>query len=348
MTGSEKLPGLRGVALLAASLLWLNACALPQNSGFDPDTLPGEAQVRQQLASASLPPELVRQIPRLFRHEPLARAEAAAHIGRMGRRGAAAVPYLIRLLPDTTQVQLSNYLGGGYYTSTETTPGEEAARALAQIGPAASNSLLLVLKDSRPVVRRLAAKALGQIGELNAVEFLVDMLRDPNPGVRATVAVALGNYHNPMAAQKIMDAYPGASREVRTDLLYILGNINDVLAVPFLIEHARDPEPASRAAVMLVLGKIRDARGIPALLHGLRDADDATRANAAYALGGFYSPQVVEALIEALSDKAGSVREAAQRSLRILSGMNFAGDQGSWRQWWRQQLSEMQPKQPKP
>jgi len=342
MTTSGKGPEFKLASLLGACLL-LTACATPDPSTFDVDTLPREGQIRTQLASASLPEGLRRQIPRLFSRDPVVRASAAAHLGRKGQQAAAAVPYLIRLLPDTTPVQLSIYLGSGYYSSTETTPAEEASRALSGIGSPASNALLLALRDPRPVVRRLAAKALGQIGELGAVDFLVDLLRDPDPGVRATTAIALGDYHNPMAAQKIMDAYAGAGPEVRTDIIYILGNIGDVLSVPFLIGHAQDTHDANRAAIMLALGKLRDARGVATLLQGLQDSNENTRANAAYALAAYYSPEVIQALIGALADKAAGVREAAQGSLETLSGMDFAGDQTKWAMWWQQQLRAMQP-----
>jgi HEAT repeat protein len=326
--------------VLLISILTLVACATT-NQTFDVDTLPTEAEVAAKLSQASLPRELREQIVRLHSRDANERAAAAAHLGKMADSAAPAVPYLIRLLGDNSQVQLSHYLGGGYYSSSETTPGEEASHALAEIGGPATNALLFALQDSHADVRRLAAKALGQIGEISAVDFLIKLLDDPDRGVRATAAIALGNYRHPMAAQKIMDAYPTASVSARTDMIFALAHINDILAVPFLIQHATDPEPDVRAAIMLALGKLRDARAIPALLTGLKDSDEITRANAAYALGSYFSPEVVSALIATLADVAPRVREAAAESLASLTGMNYGNDRDKWQAWWREQRAQM-------
>lgn len=331
--------------LVLVGLIVLAACATTSpgsSSSFDIDSLPSQDEIARQLDKGSLTPELRAQIIRLYSRDAVQRARAAFHLGNMAEGAAPAVTYLIRLLPDNTPVQLSSYLGGGYTSSLETTPGQEAARALAEIGDQASNALILALSDRRPQVRRLAAKALGQIGSINSVEFLVGLLNDPDRGVRATAAIALGNYRHPMAVQKIIELYPQANAAARSDMIYALANINDLLAVPFLIKQANDPNPSVRAAIMLALGKLGDARAIPALLKGLEDRDEITRINAAYSLGTYYSPQVVTALVKSLKDPAGRVRRAAVDSLKGLSGMDFGLSYQKWQQWWQQQRRQMQ------
>ena len=323
-------------------ILTLTACATTQSQTFDASSLPTQAEISAKLARGSMPRELREQIIRLHSRDPKQRAAAASHLGKMAMGAAPAVPYLVRLLRDDTPVQVSHYLGGGYYSSTDTTPAEEASRALAEIGGGATDALVFALKDPHPDVRRLAAKALGQIGEISAVSFLIELLNDPDRGVRATAAIALGNYRHPMAAQKIMEAYPHANASARTDMIFALAHIDDILAVPFLIQQAKDPVPDVRAAIMLALGKLRDARGIPALLLGLKDSDEITRANAAYALGAYYSPEVVDALIKALGDHAPRVKAAAVESLVGMSGMNYGSDQTRWQKWWREQRKAMQ------
>jgi HEAT repeat protein len=321
----------------------LAACATIDSQTFNADSLPTQAEIASKLDQASLPRELREQIVRLHSRDAVERASAATHLGKMAMGAAPAVPYLVRLLQDDTPVQLSHYLGGGYYSSYETTPADEASRALAEIGGPASNALLLVLKDPNPEVRRLAAKALGQIGEISSVDFLIDALADPDRGVRATAAIALGNYRHPMAAQKIMDAYSTAKAPVRADMIFVLAHINDILAVPFLVNQAKDPDPDVRAAIMLALGKLRDGRAVPALLAGLQDSDEITRANAAYALGAYYSPEVIDALINKLADSAKRVQEAVVESLTGLTGINLGTDQSRWQSWWRDQRKKMQP-----
>lgn len=344
MKRSIPLPLRIRVLLTGLSAVILTACATTGGpSTFDLSSWPTQAEITRQLKQASMPSEVREQIIRLHSRDPAERAAAAAHLGKMAEGAAPAVPYLVRLLQDDTQVQLSHYLGAGYTSSMETTPGEEASHALAEIGDAASNSLILALNNPHPGVRRLAAKALGQIGDISAVDFLIKLLSDPDRGVRATAAIALGNYRHPMAAQTIMDAYPKANDAARTDMIFALAHINDILAVPFLVKHAGDPSPAVRAAIMLALGKLGDARAIPALLAGLQDPDEITRTNAAYSLGSYYSSKVVSSLIQSLQDPAMRVRQAAADSLKSLSGLDFGMEQAKWRQWWQQQRRQMQP-----
>ncbi len=332
-----------GHLLAVFTVTLLTACATT-DQGFNINSLPSQAKISAQLAQGSLPSELREQIIRLHSRDPVQRAEAASHLGKMAMAAGPAVPYLIQILQDDTPVQISRYLGGGYTSSVDTTPSEEASRALAEIGGPATNALLLAIQDPHPNVRRLAAKALGQIGEIGAVDFLIQLLNDSDRGVRATAAIALGNYRHPMVAQKIMDAYSaGASISARTDMIFALAHINDILAVPFLVAHAKDPDPAIRAAIMLALGKLRDARAIPALLVGIKDSDEITRANAAYALGAYFSPAVIDALIHALADKAPRVRQAAAESLTSSTGIDYGTDQEKWQVWWQQQRKEMQP-----
>jgi HEAT repeat protein len=326
------------------SLLLLVACATTKNNQyFDSDTLPSQTEITAQLAKASFPRELREQIIRLYSRNALERAEAAYRLGKMNRGAAPAVPYLVKLLQDNTPVTLSHYLGGGYYNSSETTPGEEASHSLGLIGSPAVNSLLLALNDPHADVRRLAVKALGQIGELSSVNFLIDALNDPDRSVRATAAIALGMYRHPMAAQKIMEAYPAANASTRQDMVFALSHINDILSVPFLIENAKDPNPDVRAAIMLALGELRDGRAVPTLFTGLSDNDEVTRANAAYALGAYYSPAVIDVLIKQLADTSPRVQEAVAGSLSSLTGMNYGTDQNKWQSWWSEQRDKMTP-----
>lgn len=333
-----------GVLSLGLAILMLQACTTTRHNTYA-EHLPSQSEVASKLAKASMPSELREQIVQLYSQNATTRAEAAYRLAKMGGSAAPAVPYLVHQLRDETPVTLSHYLGGGYYSSLETTPATEASQALAKIGTPSVNALLLSLNDSNPNVRRLAVKALGQIGEMSSVDFLIRALNDPDRNVRATAAIALGNYRNPMAVQKIMDVYPTVSNTAQIDMIFALANIDDILAVPFLIQHANDPDPAVRAACMLALGKLRDGRAVPTLLKGLTDSDETTRANAAHALGSYYSPEIVTALINKLADKSTQVCEAAAESLTNLSGVNFGTDHSRWQSWWREQQTKMQPSQ---
>jgi HEAT repeat protein/flagellar basal body rod protein FlgF len=108
--------------------------------------------------------------------DPRHRYEAAAALGRMGGKAAAAVPRLMERLDD---------------------PTSGAARALGQIGPAAAGAvaaLAKALQHQEPYVREQAADALGRIGPQAraAVPALLEAMKDADWEVRWRAATAIG------------------------------------------------------------------------------------------------------------------------------------------------------------
>lgn len=306
-------------------------------------TAASEAEVRATLAKASMPRQLKDLIIRLHDSDPVERAWAAYQLAKLGRGATPAIPYLVNLLEDETPVLLTRYVGGGFHSSTATTPADEAVRTLGQIGDPATTTLLLTLNHAQPEVRARAAKALGLIGDMQAVEFLLNALRDSNRKVRANAAIALGSYRHPRAAQMIMDAWDAQSDPaVHADMVYALAQINDITATSFLIDKSEAADANLRAAIAFALGELGDARAVPALLARLSDKDEIVRTNAAYALNKFYSPPVIDALIERLTDPVEQVRIAAEESLVILTGMQLGHAQANWQQWWTATRAAMQ------
>ena len=96
------------------------------------------------------------QIAALSSPDPGRRAMAACYLSSMGRRAEEAVPALLRLLADGTPITPVNCW------SDRSSPGLEAARALGSIGSvAAIEPLLEALRSPNPELRRSAASALG-------------------------------------------------------------------------------------------------------------------------------------------------------------------------------------------
>jgi HEAT repeat protein len=282
------------------------------------------------------------RIKRLHHQDPVERAWAAYQLAKLGRGAAPAVPYLIKMLNDTTPVLLSHYLGGGFHSSSDTTPAQEAARTLAKIGEPAMTSLVNALNSKDENVRRLAVKSLGQIGNIGSVETLIGALSDQSRRVRAAAAIALGAYRHPIVSQKLIKAFSESDPAIRVDLVYALSQINDIIAVPFLMQQFDSQTPDVRAAMALALGKLRDARAMPTLFRAVEDSDEIVRANALYALSSFYTPEVIDTLIKGLDDPVERVREAANEALSQVSGLKLGADKQQWLAWWQVQKKAME------
>lgn len=150
------------------------------------------------------------------------RVVAIKALGRLGAKGAPAVPVLTGLLSDlqlrgeaiaalgkigppsapaVTQLLQIGKTGGAEVQAT-------VLSALAGIGPAATAALPMVrtgLADKDPRVRAAAAQALARIEKdpLKTPAALMPLLRDERPAVRSSVALALAQF-----GEKAGDARP--------------------------------------------------------------------------------------------------------------------------------------------
>ena len=188
---------------------------------------------------------------------------------------------------------------------------EEATAALASIGDAALPSLLTALKHSEWLVRLHAVEALGRIRSPTAVEPLLSVLfNDQDQAIREDVVRALGQVGDERAVEfLIMVMKEPGLRPLAVDAL---GQIGDPQAVPVLIDVLEsvgrpevsrpvagcgdtwDEEMMTKGAAARALGVIGDEAAIPSLLKALMHT--ATRTDAAAALVTFGSKVIAPLL----------------------------------------------------
>lgn len=227
----------------------------------------------------------------------IVRMHATKALGRV--RNADAVEPLIPLLQDKVKAVR-----------------EEAAAALAAIGDAAIPSLLKTLRHEDWLVRLHAVESLGKAQSKRAVEPLLAVLfNDQDSAVREDTVRALGEIGDPQAVEYLFTAMrePG----LRTLAVDALGRIGDPRAVPVLIDvlsgagppHATrtvagcgdqwNEEAMTQSAAARALGLIGDEVAIPSLLAALNRTF--TRAEAAAALAKFGS-KVIPFLLPLLNE----------------------------------------------
>lgn len=228
----------------------------------------------------------------------IVRMHAAKALGRI--RDARAIEPLLPLLQDKVKAVR-----------------EEAATALADLGECAVASLVGALKHSEWLVRLHAVEALGKSRSAEAVEPLLWVLfNDPDQAVREDVVRALGQLGDGRAWEFLVTAMkePG----LRTLAVEALGRIGDRRAVPVLMAVLEGGDrPASRAvagcgdswdeemntkgAAVRALGSLADDAAIPSLLKALNET--VTRADAATALVRF-GTKVVAPLVTIMTQTA--------------------------------------------
>ncbi len=124
------------------------------------------------------------------------------------------------------------------------------------------------------IVRRKAAKALGQIGDVRAADPLIVALKDNDYSVRKTAVDALVMLGDARAVEPLIAALKDKSTSVRLAIIESLGKIGDVRAVEPLVSELK--EEIMRQAAARALTKI----GKPAvelLIAALMDSNKGAR-----------------------------------------------------------------------
>lgn len=221
-------------------------------------------------------------------HDWIVRMHAAKALGRV--KDAQAVAPLIPLLHDKVKAVR-----------------EETTTALAAIGEASIPSLLEALSHLEWVVRLHAVEALGKMRSAAAVEPLLFVLfNDADSAIREDAIRALGEIGDGRAVEFLFTAMK--EKGLRPLAVEALGRIKDPRAVPVLVEVVQgtnrpedsrpvagcgdrwDEEMTTMGAAVRALGAIRDPATIPTLVGALQHT--VMRADAAAALVQFDSAVV--------------------------------------------------------
>jgi len=150
--------------------------------------------------------------------------------------------------------------------------------------------LTKLLKDKDDAVRRQAAWALGNTGDAQAVEPLIEVLQDKNQPepVRFAAGHAIVGIGDIRAVEILKRALSNRHEQVREYAAEALGNIGPQAkdVVPKLIAALNDESDRVRNSACFALGRIgpEAMEAIPALERALTDADETVRTNAAEAL----------------------------------------------------------------
>jgi HEAT repeat protein len=113
-------------------------------------------------------------------------------------------------------------------------------------------------------IRGEGAKALGKIGDPEAVRPLVEALLKEKQDEQ--MPLALAEIGDVSALDPLLDAFKDADREVRPNIALALGAFNDKKAVAALIEGLSDLDPNVRFCSISSLGRIRDSAAVSHLL----------------------------------------------------------------------------------
>ena len=251
-----------------------------------------------QIARMSVP---VPQAVATPRREPQGGAtdadERAASACNASKQGdVRSIELLIAMLGDDRKSQLIRCWENTRWSPAlqvfkQSSPGEQAALALASLGPLAFRPLANQLDNSNPSVRRNAAWAIGELTNMppsdrwDAVPQLITLLSDSDAWVRMASARALGELHDHRAVAQLIATLSDNNWRVRELVVWALSETKNARAVTALCSVLlSDPRAEVRRGAAEALGEIQSAQALPALKQALQDSEPGVSAKAAWAI----------------------------------------------------------------
>ncbi|HTH63357.1 MAG TPA: HEAT repeat domain-containing protein [Gemmatimonadales bacterium] len=193
-----------------------------------------------------------------------------------------------------------------------------------------------LLTNRRWVNRVEGAEKLGRMMSRRPLPDLVKLMHDPVPEVRIRAAKALGAIGGLEAVESLLGALKDTNRWSALRIADILATLGDSAVDPLLAEVPKLPAIALVPAID-ILGRLRSPKAVRLLEQLLEDPHENARARAAHSLGTIGDPRAAGKLVLALKDPEWPVRAMAAKALGMLPGTagvpeltKALGD----REWW--------------
>jgi HEAT repeat protein len=189
-----------------------------------------------------------------------------------------------------------------------------AVVALGRIGDASATTAIVKTLDDESLAID-GANALGQIGDPDAADGLLNLIGNGDASIRQAAVSALNSLALPSIAARVIPLLHDPDPNVRESAVKIAGYFGYAESASELLNLARDRDEGVRCASIEHLPFVEDDRVLDVLASAIDDETPKVRAAAARALGHMDAPQVVEHLIKGLGDEDVWVRYFSARAL---------------------------------
>lgn len=195
----------------------------------DPKTTAALAKI-----AATIAPAIQTQ---LASDDPKVRALAVSVMAKLDDGKGSAVPAIAKALADPADQVRASAMASVAVLASRGTPAPELIRALTK-----------TLANGPWPDRRVAALALGRLGDRGDPAALVKAATDSSSFVREAVAGALGGFPPAVGLEALLKLSSDEVSQVRAASATSLGRLKDERAARRRGELARDPDPIVRAA----------------------------------------------------------------------------------------------------
>jgi HEAT repeat protein len=180
----------------------------------------------------------------------------------------------------------------------------------------------LLLKEKSFALRGIGLHLARVRGARAFSRRAVELLDDPSINVRALAAAALGQFGDENAVEALLEVKDGEHTEVKKAVIEAMKRIRDVRCVPLLSRWAGKvgENDQLRKLACEALGTLGDDAGMPVLHRILGDdtVADEIRGEAARAIGMIGGPESRRHLVSGMKDERPWIRARAIEGLAIL------------------------------
>jgi HEAT repeat protein len=182
---------------------------------------------------------------------------------------------------------------------------QEAVGALGSLdAQEALPALVESLVDEDENVRKVAIDIFKEFDVEKSIPILIELLRDKNAGRRQGAAKALGELG-------AIEAFR-ARIKFGEDITYLADEqLSAKKSIPALLKLSSDEDASVRQAAIVALGKLDAKEAIPVLMELLQDENAVIRESSALSLGKLGVQEAIPILVRLLGDENADTREAA-------------------------------------
>ena len=236
------------------------------------------------LSTANLPEEFVsRMIASCLSNSPESKELLRAVVRRANDGWRWVIPQVVERFPSWADRYLPELLSDD---DAQICSGSLMTLALTHKREYVGRITRVLEQDAHEEVRSIAAQALGELRDEQALEPLLQALADRHESVRNAAAKSVGQLGIRQAVGPMIEALLKRKRCLQRAAAKGLGGLGDLRAVEPLIRALASWNAGVREAAAYALGQLGDARAVEPLIHALDDRwSEGVREAAAYALG---------------------------------------------------------------
>jgi len=184
-----------------------------------------------------------------------------------------------------------------------------AIQGFCALGEESVNILLDALHSMSPILRKNAARALGELTSFRAVDSLIELIDDEKWEVRESVVKALGEIGDRKAIDPLVNALADNVEKVQKQAMESILLFGKLCTDALLNKLSFEKDKFNLRAIILTLGRIGDKHAIPVLVNHLRSSYFVVRMATVKALKRFKSADVIDILVPCLSFNTSDIKQ---------------------------------------